>query len=347
MVTRFIGHYETGVYDVRGGTPRPTLMVPVLQDLAAGRKPDVPAIAGPGWWRRPSRLIRAVPGSEPSYEVEPRADGPAPLLIVGDADDLTRLAVRACEARGLYYARAADDLDETLELAQPWAVFDARDHGGICGGAARSSRRESCCPVVARACAGRQVPSARITAAPSWAPLESLPGLLEIRTGEVYVPWDRSARPVQMLDALEAGTRVRADAGKEWTHVYGPEIVDLVLDLLIDGMSGVVSVIGERMSELTFARSLAMVADCDSELVVPVGSPAPKPLFGWSNPMSWLPPCESTLERFVREARAARKLGQLAVGDHADEPHLGPVEEPESAQSDRDPGAFALQNAAE
>jgi dTDP-4-dehydrorhamnose reductase len=279
--------------------------------------------------------------------VEPRADGPAPLLIVGDDDDLTRLAVRACEARGLYYARAADDLDETLELAQPWAVFDARDHGGICRGGAGASRRESCCPKVARACAGRQVPSARITAAPSWASLDPLPGLLEIRAGEVYVPWDREARPVQMLEALERGSPVRADAAKEWTHVYGPEIVDLVLDLLIDGMTGVVAVTGERMSELTFARSLAMVADCDSDLVVPVGSPAPKPLFGWGSGVSWLPPCESTLERFVREARAARKLGELAVGDHADEPHLGPVEGPESARDRGEPLPFALQNAAE
>jgi dTDP-4-dehydrorhamnose reductase len=347
MVTRFIGHYETGVFDVRGGTPRPTLMVKVLQDLAAGRKPDVPAIVGPGWWRRPSRLIRAIPGSEPSYEVEPRSDGPAPLLIVGEDEDLTRLAVRACEARGLYYARAADDLEETLELAQPWAVFDARDHGGICRGGAGASRRESCCPKVARACAGRQVPSARITAAPSWAPLDPLPGLLEIRTGEVYVPWDHQARPVQMLDALERGSSVRADSGKEWTHVYGPEVVDLVLDLLIDGMTGAVSVTGQRMTELDFARSLAMVADSDSDLVLPVGSPAEKPLFGWDNPVSWLPPCESTLERFVREARAARKLGVLAVSDHADEPHLGPVEEPGPATETREPLPFALQNAAE
>ncbi len=43
MVTRFVGHYETGVYDVRTGMPRPTLLASVLKDLATGGKPSLPA----------------------------------------------------------------------------------------------------------------------------------------------------------------------------------------------------------------------------------------------------------------------------------------------------------------
>jgi dTDP-4-dehydrorhamnose reductase len=120
-----------------------------------------------------------------------------------------------------------------------------------------------------------------------------------------------------------------------------------VLDLLIDGMTGVVSVTGERITELDFARALAMVADCDRDLVVPAGTAAPRPLFDWGNSVSWLPPCESTLERFVREARAARKIGEPAVADHRDEPHLGTVAGPDSPSYSRDPLPFALQNAAE
>jgi dTDP-4-dehydrorhamnose reductase len=47
MVTRVAGHYEPGVFDVRGGQPRPTLMAPVLRDLAAGREPSAPVLACP------------------------------------------------------------------------------------------------------------------------------------------------------------------------------------------------------------------------------------------------------------------------------------------------------------
>jgi dTDP-4-dehydrorhamnose reductase len=334
MVTRFIGHYETGVYDVRTGVPRPTRLVPVLQDLVAGRRPDVPAVAGPGWWRRDSRLIRAAHKREPGYEVSLGQRGVEdcrPLLIIGDEEELTRLAVRACEMRGLTYARADVDAAAAVALAEPWAVLDARDHGRICSG--EISNRACSCDGLAQACAEQGVPSARITSATPWARFDALPGLLEIRTGQVYLPWDRTARPVRMLEALETGAAVRADAAADWTHVYGPDVMDLTLDLLIDGMEGPVSVSGERMTELDFARTLAVVADCDPAQLVAIGDLTAKPLFDWKGAASWLPPTESSLERFVREARAARRLGQQAVSRRADEPHLEQPEQRRESQT--------------
>ena len=105
-VTRFIGHYETGVYDCRMGTPRPTLMAPVLKQLAEGKTPELPFLQPLGWWHRDSRFLDSVPKSEPSYEVEIGSSGTSPpLMIVGDDGPLTRLAVRACEVRGLHYVR--------------------------------------------------------------------------------------------------------------------------------------------------------------------------------------------------------------------------------------------------
>jgi dTDP-4-dehydrorhamnose reductase len=178
------------------------------------------------------------------------------------------------------------------------------------------------------------LPSVRITAAPSWAPFEASPGLLEIRTGDVFVPWDHSARPVQMLEALERGDPVRADAGKQWSQVYGPDVVDLALDLLIDAMTGTVGAAGERMNELSFARSLAMIAECDSALVVPTLSHAEPPLFDWGNGVAWLPPVESSLERFVREARTVRRIGDLGVDRRNDEPHMQQASTPAFERSE-------------
>jgi dTDP-4-dehydrorhamnose reductase len=51
MVTTDAGHYEPGTYDLRSGTPRPTLMADVLRALADGRRPSAPGLAVPGWWR--------------------------------------------------------------------------------------------------------------------------------------------------------------------------------------------------------------------------------------------------------------------------------------------------------
>ncbi|HEX9931507.1 MAG TPA: dTDP-4-dehydrorhamnose reductase [Allosphingosinicella sp.] len=327
MVTRFVGHYETGVFDVRTGTPRPTLLAPVLAELAAGRMPVLPAIAGPGWWRRESRLIHAPRSDEAEYELAPRArqsGAPVPLIVVGDGSDLTRLAVRACEARGLYYTIFGDDAEALLDGATAWAVLDARDHDRLCGGG--TSCRAGA-EALARACAARRLPCAVIGGAPAWSPALGLPRLLEIRTGAMFAPWDRSARAVALLDALDADVPAKVDAAARWNGVYGPDLIDVVLDLLLDGVEGAVSVLpGERIGELEFARSLAAVADRDPALIVSTGTPAPAPLFQWRGPASYLPPLETMLERFVREARLARTDGELAVERREDDVRLEAAE---------------------
>jgi dTDP-4-dehydrorhamnose reductase len=57
LVTREDGHYEPGVFDVRGPAPRPTALAPLVRSLAAGKVPRVAAVERPGWWERPERLL--------------------------------------------------------------------------------------------------------------------------------------------------------------------------------------------------------------------------------------------------------------------------------------------------
>ncbi len=52
LVTRDEGRYEPGLFDVRGGTARPTALARLVRELAAGRRPTHPVIDGPGWWQR-------------------------------------------------------------------------------------------------------------------------------------------------------------------------------------------------------------------------------------------------------------------------------------------------------
>jgi dTDP-4-dehydrorhamnose reductase len=327
MVTRFVGHYETGVYDDRTGVPRPTLLAPVLQALAEGRKPEIPAIEGPGWWRRESRLIHSAPAGGPEYELglESAATAAArPLMIVSDGSDLARLAVRSCEARGLYYVRCRAELADCLERVRPWAVLDARDPDSVCGGRSSRLRRPE---DLRQTWARFGIPLAVISGAEAWRAFDDQPGLLEIRTGALLMPWDHWARAVAILEALDAGRKIEIDAGAVWSGVYGPDVMDVTLDLMLDGMEGAVSVrVGERISEFEFARALAETADRDAGLIVPYGRPTEKPLFGWGATVSYLPPLETTLERFVREARGARTLGVEAVERREDEVRLEAAE---------------------
>jgi dTDP-4-dehydrorhamnose reductase len=58
LVTRDEGHYEPGVFDVRGSQPRPTALAAAVRALADGRTPDHPVLAGDGWWTRSARPDR-------------------------------------------------------------------------------------------------------------------------------------------------------------------------------------------------------------------------------------------------------------------------------------------------
>jgi dTDP-4-dehydrorhamnose reductase len=60
LVTREIGCYEPGVFDLQSGTPRPTPLAGLVSELAAGC--DLDRAQGPGWWRRPERLTYDLEG---------------------------------------------------------------------------------------------------------------------------------------------------------------------------------------------------------------------------------------------------------------------------------------------
>jgi dTDP-4-dehydrorhamnose reductase len=322
MVTRFAGHYEPGVFDVRTGQPRPTLMAPVLRDLAAGRAPRAPALDVPGWWRREARFLDAQP-TGPRFDRTGVEGAQGMLLLVGDDGPLTHLAVRACEVRGLPYARCGNELETELRSLRPWAVLDARDREGLAG----PRRRRTDCPhgarsSVARTCADASVPCAVFTSAfgPGLAAEAlSLPGVLVARTGPVALPWDRTAQPVRLLEALEAGRAV-SGRGDTWHGVYGPDLMDGVLDLLLDGLEGAANFYPpEGWSQAQWLRQLALVAECDPALVEEVPSDAASRAYPGGGAISYLPPSETTLERFVREARIARTEGERAVHLRDDE----------------------------
>lgn len=56
LLTSDAGHYETGVFDVRSGSPRPTLLAKLVQRLARGQAFRHPVLQTLGWWQRPGRI---------------------------------------------------------------------------------------------------------------------------------------------------------------------------------------------------------------------------------------------------------------------------------------------------
>lgn len=63
LVTRDNGHYEPGVFHVRGGKPVPTELASVVAQIAKGQPPSHPALSRRGWWHRPERICVPPGGS--------------------------------------------------------------------------------------------------------------------------------------------------------------------------------------------------------------------------------------------------------------------------------------------
>ncbi|MDB6068131.1 MAG: dTDP-4-dehydrorhamnose reductase [Pedosphaera sp.] len=143
LLTRHDGYYESGAFDLRGQTPRPTAIAKCMRALAAGWRYRHPALANEGWWHRPQRLlyppVRPYTGVNKAHaQAAPfrrsQHCSPKSILITGASGTLGQAFGRICEVRGLacrLVNRQEMDIAEplhireALEQTKPWAVINA------------------------------------------------------------------------------------------------------------------------------------------------------------------------------------------------------------------------------
>jgi dTDP-4-dehydrorhamnose reductase len=253
----------------------------------------------PGWWRRDTPHDNRW-----SFKVGLGQAGPTGypfLLILGDEGALTRLAIDACEARGLHYCWLDWAERNGLDLASFWAVLDTQDRDGLCADARYRPSPETDA-LFAERCMRRNLPLARIGSGRHQAAPAT--GLLEIIADPVFLPWDDECWAVELLDTLDAGEPTVISTSI-WRRSYGPDLIDVTLDLLIDGASGRFDLRAPPIAEADFAALLTEAADADLQMVN--ASPVITSLRPGTVDGIWLlPPHESTIERFVSERRKLR-----------------------------------------
>jgi dTDP-4-dehydrorhamnose reductase len=299
LVTVDDGHYECGVFDVRGGSPRWTGMASTLKALSEGREPDSFALAAEGWWRRgPPAQPERGPPARPATGRGPRKYGP--LLITGRTGTLGQAVARACSHRGLAHvltSRAELKLDDpasirdALKRLQPCAVVNAA--GWVRVDEAETDV-EACLAanalgpeLLARECERLGVPLVAFSSdlvfggdkgepyveSDTPAPLNvygrskaeaerrvlgATDRALIVRTAAFFGPHDVHNFAVQTLAALRRGKRVRAAGDAFVSPTYVPDLVEAMLDLLIDGETGVWHLANQgRVSWAEFAAVLA------------------------------------------------------------------------------------------
>ena len=275
LVTREDGHYEPGVFDVRGPSPRPTALAGLLRQMAGGEEPRHPVLDAPGWWHRPERLLYpAVHRAGGATPIALRRHRAAPPLVIVADGWIAELLARGCQRRGLAHQVLGSSslgrsdtpgLERRLADAAPWAVLHAGT--GWWAGAApapwtpQAARlAHACAAIGARLLtfssdavfpAGAAIPCVedtplapngirgQILAADAAKALEALPEALLVRTGGCFgLPRQRD--PIaHLLEGLRAGRVVPTADEPALALASVPAVVEASLDLLIDGERGV------------------------------------------------------------------------------------------------------------
>lgn len=279
LLTQDNGFYESGVFDVRGQSVRPTALADAVVSLAKTGSFDHPVLDGAGWWQRPDRFF--VPPSKPLAAPQVIRAAQRKLVITGGTGTLGRALSRICEHRSLTHellTRADMDItDETsveqaLSSRRPWAVINAAGYVRVADAARESERcfRENAAGAefLARACAKLGIPyvtfssdlvfdgslgrayveSDRVSplcvygtskAEAERRVMQAFPDALVVRTSAFFGPWDRYNFVHMVLRELAGGRRLEASDDVLVSPTYVPDLAHAALDLLIDRINGI------------------------------------------------------------------------------------------------------------
>ncbi|HEX8444275.1 MAG TPA: family 1 glycosylhydrolase [Allosphingosinicella sp.] len=349
LLTQKNGFYDTGAYDVRGGTPRPTVIAKAARAYARGENFDHPVLDAPGWWRRPMRLYpwngrcKALP------------EGGRKLLITGATGTLGKAFARVADARALPYCLTTreelDIAEETsiraaIERYRPWAIINTAGFVRVDD----AEREQEACfkwntegpAKLAAVCAEAGIPLVTFSsdlvfdgqlgrayneddpvhptgvyglskARAEQDVLGIADEALVIRTSAFFGPWDRFNFARQTLDALARGEPVRASRDASVSPTYVPDLCHATLDLLIDGETGIWHLANQgKLSWYEFAREVAAGAGYDTGLILPIAGERGDTTLSSKRGLM-LRPVEHAIEDFLHETGERAQSGVTEI----------------------------------
>ncbi len=304
-------HYEPGAFDVSSGAPRLTALGSLLREVGAGRRPAHPALPGTPWWRRPERVrygpvrVGARGRSTGARATRPLlvtgGRGTLGLALSGACDE--RALCHRTTARAELDITDASAVGDALAAIRPWAVINAAGYVRVdeAESDARCWSENVDGPLaLADACAREGIPLVtfssdlvfdgakgsayvesdgtsplsaygRSKAAAEKGVLERHDRALVVRTSAFFGPLDRYNFVTATVTALAEGRTVAAASDVTVSPTYVPDLVTAVLDLLIDGESGIWH-LAQRgsITWAEFGRAAAQAVGVDDRLLRPV-----------------------------------------------------------------------------
>ncbi|RYE33240.1 MAG: NAD-dependent epimerase/dehydratase family protein [Sphingobacteriaceae bacterium] len=137
LVTKPRGVYESGVFNLKSGQPRPTAIAVMMQKLAENNAYDHPVLKADGWWHQEKRIAYPDAGSSAfkhkNRKLKPRTQ---PVLIVGNFELIGTGFSKICEERNIHSVlldTSNSDLNNRETIAElikkhnPWAIINTAD----------------------------------------------------------------------------------------------------------------------------------------------------------------------------------------------------------------------------
>ncbi|MCJ8211638.1 sugar nucleotide-binding protein [Mucilaginibacter sp. RS28] len=298
LLTKPNGDYETGVFDLRSGYARKTILGHMLQQYSAGKNFHHPVLDVHGWWKRP---VRAIYCHDATPMQEEQKKTIQPLLIVGKSGTLGKAFARICESRGIVYehlGRQEMDITNPVQVERviaekkPWAIVNT---AGFVRVDDAETDRDACFLLntagaenLATLCEKYSVrlltystdlvfngsKNKPYTESDNKSPLniygesKSLaearvlagnPDALIIRTSAFFGPWDQYNFIQVALNELRQGKEFAAAADVYISPTYVPDLVNNSLDLLLDGEHGIWHM--SNQGEISWANLAYAVAE--------------------------------------------------------------------------------------
>ncbi|MDB5249600.1 MAG: hypothetical protein JWQ40_3994 [Segetibacter sp.] len=132
LLTKPVGIYEPGLFDVRAAEPRPTALTKMVKSLASGIDFRHPVLEKEGWWNRPCAVIYDLEENR-ILMPEGKKTTERPLIIIGKTGTLGKAFSRICDCRAIRHIvlgredvdiSNVADIERMVKQYDPWAIIN-------------------------------------------------------------------------------------------------------------------------------------------------------------------------------------------------------------------------------
>ncbi len=289
--------YETGVFDIRSGSLRPTALANLIKAIISNQSHYHPVLNHKGWWHRESRYIKKLPGTSLEFENNCHQ----PVIIIGKTGTLGYAFAKLCTERFISYRllgrddvdiRDAGEIEEVILKYNPWAIINT---AGFVKVDEAELEIQTCFEVnakgaelLANACKkfGIQYLTfstdmvfdgskgspyletdeinplniyGKSKAKAEFSVSNAFSQALTVRTSSFFGPWDKYNFVHMVIKTISENEVFTAADNIVISPTYVPDLVNVCLDLLIDKETGIWHLTNK--GELTWAELGKIVAE--------------------------------------------------------------------------------------